>query len=201
MLFQELCEEGLNWDEPLTPALITKWTELIYELEHCPVMSLPRCIWKEAPTKKVECSLYGFCDGSKHAYAAVIYQVLESTGERMVRSIVSKTRVSSLKPQTIPCLELLSALLLAGLLKSVTTSLESEIQLNDPTCYTDSKVSLCWIRGVDRVWKQFVQHRVLEIRKILPSAHWHHCPGVDNPADLPSRGIKPTDLAKWMLES
>ncbi len=114
----------------------------------------------------------------------------------MVRFIVSKTRVSPLKPQTIPCVELLSALLLARLLKSVTTSLESEIQLNDPTCYTDSKVSLYWIRGVNRVWKQFVQHRVLEIRKILPSAHWHHCPGVDNPADLPSRGVKPTDLAK-----
>ncbi len=64
---------------------------------------------------------------------------------------------------------------------------------------TDSKVSLCWIRGVDRVWKQFVQHRVLEIRELLPSARWHHCPGEDNPADLPSRGVKPTDLARSEL--
>ena len=137
MLFQELCEEGLNWDEPLTPALNAKWTELIYELEHCPVMFLPRCIWKEPPTEEVECSLYGFCDASKHSYAAVIHLVLESPEKRMVRFIISKTRVSPLKPQTIPPrLELLSALLLARLLKSVTTSLESEIQLNDPTCYT-----------------------------------------------------------------
>ena len=81
-------------------------------------------------------------------------------------------------------------------MKSVTTSIGTEIQLEEPTCYTDSEVTLYWIRGVDRVWKQFVQHRVVEMRNLLPSACWHHCLGVDNPADLPSRGVKPADLAK-----
>ena len=87
-------------------------------------------------------------------------------------------------------------------MKSIATSMGAESQLEEPTCYTDSEVSLYWIRGIDRVWKQFVQHRVIEIRNLLPSVCWRHCPGVDNPADLPSRGVKPADLAKselWIM--
>ena len=196
ILFQELCEKGQDWDQPLTLELLAKWKELIEELEYCPMMSLPRCIWNGSSTEDVSCSLHGFCDASKHAYAAVVYLVLKSPMGQTVRFIASKTRVSPLKPQTIPRLELLSALLLARLIKSVATSLETEMQLGEPTCYTDSEVSLYWIRGVDRVWKQFVQNRVVKIRTLLPNACWRHCPGVDNPADLPARGVKPTDLAK-----
>ena len=156
----------------------------------------------DPPTEGVSYSLHGFCDASKHAYAAVVYLVIKSPTEQIVRFIVSKTRVAPLKPQTIPRLELLSALLLARLMKSVATSMGSELQLQKPTSYTDPEVALYWIRGVDRVWKQFVQHQVLEIRNLLPSVSWRHCPGVDNPADLPSRGAKPVDLAKnelWIM--
>ena len=81
-------------------------------------------------------------------------------------------------------------------MKSVATSIGTEMQLEEPTYYTDSEVTLYWIRGVDCVWKQFVQHRVVDIGNLLPNASWHHCPGVDNLADLSSRGVKPADLAK-----
>ena len=104
ILFQELCERGQGWDQPLTLDLLAKWTELIEELKHCVVISLPRCIWNGSPTEGVSCSLYGFCDASKHAYAAVLYLVLKSPAGQIVRFIVSKTRVSPLRPQTIPVL-------------------------------------------------------------------------------------------------
>ena len=119
-----------------------------------------------------------------------------------MRFIASKTRVAPLKLQAIPRLELLSVLLLARLMTSIATSMGAELQLEEPICYTDSEVLLYWIRGVDRVWKQFVQHRMIEIRNLLPSVCWRHCPGVDNPADLPSRGVKPADLVKnelWIM--
>ena len=196
IFFQELCERGQEWDQPLPPDLLAKWKELIEELEQCPAISLARCIWIGSPTEGVSCSLYGFCDASKHAYAAVVYLVLKSSAGSVVRFIASKTRVSPLKSQTIPRLELLSALLLARLMTNVARSLEMEVQLGQPTCYSDSEVALYWILGADRVWKQLVQHRVVEIRNHLPSACWNHCPGVDNQADLPFRGVKPVDLAK-----
>ena len=56
----------------------------------------------------------------------------------------------------------------------------------------DSQVAL---RGMDRDWKAFVQNRVEEIRCLVPPQLWNHCPGKDNPADIPSRGLDPTDLS------
>ena len=47
-----------------------------------------------------------------------------------------------------------------------------------------------WIKGVDKEYKQFVENRVREIRQNVPPESWGHCPGVENPADLPSRGMK-----------
>ena len=90
ILFQELCERGQDWDQPLTLDLLAKWTELIEELKHCAVISLPRCIWNGSPAEGVSCSLYGFCDASKHAYAAVVYLVLKSPAGQIVRFIVYK---------------------------------------------------------------------------------------------------------------
>ena len=92
---------------------------------------------------------------------------------------------------------------------SVTTCLESELSLSTPVCYTDSKVALFWIKGITKTWKQFVQHRVSEIRKLLSTNCWKHYPGVENPADLPSRGMNPVELSlsnlwihgpKWLRE-
>ena len=54
--------------------------------------------------------------------------------------------------------------------------------------------TLCWIRN-ERPWKQYVQHRVDEIRKLTSKNDWRHCPGKQNPADLPSRGVNAKELS------
>ena len=51
--------------------------------------------------------MYGFCDASALAYNASVYLVEDSNGRKYSSFIVSKTRVSFLKVQTIPRLELL----------------------------------------------------------------------------------------------
>lgn len=86
-------------------------------------------------------------------------------------------------------------MLLARLIDRVMESLSSNLSLDNPTCYTDSKVAFYWIVGEDKQWKQFVQNRVSEIRELLPVTCWRHCPGVDNPADIPSRGLTPIELS------
>jgi len=96
---------------------------------------------------------------------------------------------------TIPRLELLSALLLSRLIDSVHAALEPELQLDDPVCFSDSKVALFWIQGTRHEWKQFVENRVNTIWSLVAPHHWKHCPGKENPADIPSRGMSARDLA------
>ena len=105
------------------------------------------------------------------------------------------------RPELPPCrhspsprLELLSALLLARLIATVSLVLEPAFSDLKIECYTDSTVALYWIRGASKEWKPFVQNRVHEIVKKIPPDKWNHCPGVTNPADLPSRGMSMCEL-------
>ena len=99
--------------------------------------------------------------------------------------IAAKSRVAPLKTLTILRLELLAALLLSRLIHSVASALKDEIQLVPPVCFTDSKITLCWIQHIGKEWKQFVENRVSKIRGLVSPNSWYHCPGIHNPADLP----------------
>lgn len=107
--------------------------------------------------------------------------------------LTSKTRVSPLKDVSIPRLELMSARLLAQLMSSVKKALEHQAKLSCTKFWLDSMTALHWI-GNRGEWKQFVQHRVNEILKLADKIDWGHCPGVDNPADIGSRGELATQL-------
>lgn len=90
--------------------------------------------------------------------------------------------------------------MLSKLIVNVHTALMSEIPLDhDPVCYTNSEVALHWIRGNDCEWKQFVENRVISVRSLVPSEHWRHCLGISNPADIPSRGMLPSELSECQL--
>ena len=111
VLFQELCQAKLDWDEPLTPDLLSKWQTLVSSLQKVQPISIPRCYFENFTLAVSSCRPLGFCDASKSAYAAVIYLLIESECGCLARFVACKTRVSPVKGQTIPRLELLSALL------------------------------------------------------------------------------------------
>ena len=115
--------------------------------------------------------------------------------QRQVSFVAFKTRISPRRELTVPRLELLSALLLTRLIHSVTKILSTSITLQQPVCYADSQVALHWIAGNGKEWKQFVRNRVTEICKLVPAEYWKHCPGVDNPANLTSRGMMVSELS------
>jgi len=126
-------------------------------------MLLLRCCRGGAVNK-----LQGFCDASVNAYAAVVYLKIETPDKTYLKFVTSKTRVAPLVEKIIPRHELLSALILARLISHVRTVLEEFILISHVRCWSDSEVALCWIRGEDRKWKQFVQNRVCEIRSLVP---------------------------------
>ena len=199
IFLRELCKAKIDWDQLLFGELMEEWNTLRLSLQCAPSISIPRCYFESPPEEVISCTLYGFCDASSRAYAGVVYLLLETSVGYSVKFVAAKTRVAPLQCQTIPRLELLSALLLARLLSTITKSLEFELPLSAPHCFTDSRVSLCWIMGIDKTWKAFVQNRVTEIRRLIAPTCWRHCPGKDNPADIPSRGITPLELSTRVL--
>ena len=194
VLVQELCRSQVHWDKPLEGEMLKKWTDLATDLIKSKPVTIDRSYFhKNNQTKHYQ--LFGFCDASAIAYAAVIYLVeIMSVGKRS-SFVVAKTRVSPLKVQTIPRLELLSALLLARLMKNVTECLATRLTLEAPRCFTDSQIALFWIKGTTKDWKPFIQNRVNEIRRLVPTECWDHCSGKSNPADIPSRGLTSVELA------
>ena len=199
MFFQELCKTKIGWDDPLDGNLLKMRCKLLNGLEGVTALSLPRCYFKGIQDKVFSCSLHGFGDASSKAYAAVIYLHVTTTVGRYVKLVASKSRVAPVKELTILRLELLAALVLARLITHVKEALELDVTITNMTCWTDSSVTLFWIKGEEREWKQFVRNWVNEIRNLVPASRWQHCNGKDNPPNIPSRGLSHVELSKCLL--
>ena len=196
ILFQELCAQEVKWDEELASESARKCTVWIDDLKDVKSITLDRCVYgSDCPSEEVlSCELHGFGDASAKAYCAAVYFVCRTVTTVRVCLLTAKTRIAPLKALTIPRLELMSAVVLAKLMKTVKTALEAQIGCVDTRYWLDSKTALYWIQNQGE-WKQFVRHRVNEILKLSDKANWGHCSGLDNPADIGSRGILASKLA------
>ena len=197
-LFQELCIEKLGWDEKLPEAKKEQWHRWVSDLKVVDKITIPRCLYEEKNEEIKSCYLHGFGDASKKAYCAMIYLVYETSEGYHSRLICSKTRVAPLKDLSIPRLELMSARILATLMDTVRNALSSQVRIDGVKYWLDSKTALYWIYN-NGEWRQFVQHRVNEILKLSNKEDWGHCPGVQNPADLGSRGVTAATLSNSSL--
>ena len=144
-------------------------------------------------TKVKSAVLHGFGDTSKRAYCAVAYLCIESEDGYRTSLIAAKTRVVPSTPMTIPRLELLAALILARLVSAVQEALTQLIHIEEVFCWTDSITVFYWIQS-DKEFKQFVQNRIDEIHKLTDVKSWCHCPGIENLADVGSRGCLASEL-------
>ena len=91
-------------------------------------------------------SLHWFSDASEEAYAGVVYlRMLDEIGNVHVSLVMSKTKVSPIKRQTIPHLELCGALLLARLVYHIKHVFDMSI--DNVYAWTDTSVVLSWLIG------------------------------------------------------
>lgn len=191
IFLQQLWQQQMTWDEPLSPELSQIWQSLYRQLPLIDNIRIARRILVDNPTVNIQ--LHGFCDASEKAYGTCIY--LRSTnkyGTTTVKLLCSKSRVAPLKKLSLPRLELCGALLLAQLLKKVTRALRLDICHR--YLWTDSTIVLAWLNAPSSRWKTFVGNRVSKIQENTTSAKWRHVPSPDNPADMISRGVYPNDL-------
>jgi len=190
VLFQTLCSQRVEWDQPLESDCLRQWNALLSKFKVLNGLRVSCCYFKEG-SRPDHHELHGFSDASEHAYGAAVYlRTTYMNGTVSITLIASMTKVAPVKKQSIPRLELLGALLLKRLVDTVLNILPLHL---GATYWVDSTTVLFWIIN-QRPWKQYVLKRVSEIRPLTSSDQWRHCPGAVNPADHPSRGLEAQKL-------
>ena len=122
-LFQEVCAlKELDWDTPLPINVVQRWEKWVNELENTNQIVFARCYFAGFKMNESarSLSLYGFSDGSKKAYCAVVYLVSELFCTKIV-DIQNKSGPT--KTLVIPRLELQAAVILARLMTSIKEAL------------------------------------------------------------------------------
>lgn len=206
MLMQELWLEKISWDQPLSTELSQNWSKFREDLTRVNIISISRWLHL-TPSASIE--VHGFSDASQLAMAAVVFlKVTNKAGECTSSIVCAKSQVAPLKPTTIPRLELNAAVLLTKLVSYVKRTLE--IPEEKTYLWTDSSVTLTWLKAPPSRWKDYVRNRVHQVQELQPKAIWQYVAGKHNPADCASRGLSPEKLRdhslwwhgpSWLLKS
>ena len=157
-------------DHLVNKYLDLRWRSKLISLEE---MKLERLVFSDGFADKVDIHL--LCDSSENANAACIYIVASTTDSNTQSCLmVAKTKVTPIKSQSIPHLELSAALLGARLLMSSSKAI-NQLNLQIGTQYAWS-VSISVLSKFSREpshWSAFVSNRVSEIQGQV-SNRWNH---------------------------
>ncbi|XP_055623484.1 uncharacterized protein LOC129766910 [Toxorhynchites rutilus septentrionalis] len=189
ILMQNLWLLSCSWDEPVPKNIQESWDK--YH-QHLPLISSYR-IQRCAFLPNAILQLHTFSDASEAAYGACTYIRCEDTkGNITVHLLSSKSKVSPLKRITLARLELCAAVLAAQLHNRIKQAIE--VNISASYFWSDSSVTLHWLKSPPNTWRTYVANRVSEIQNLTETCHWNHVSGKENPADLVSRGMDVSDF-------
>jgi Pao retrotransposon peptidase/Protein of unknown function (DUF1759)/Family of unknown function (DUF5641)/Integrase zinc binding domain/Putative peptidase (DUF1758) len=193
IIMQDMWAENIDWDEEIPKDLRQRSENFFKDIKAIENIKIPRWI------QGTPIELHGFCDASTKAFAAVVYtRVQTSDGNFITTMISSKTRTAPLRnKQTLARLELCGAVLLSKLINEIRLSMRCTTV--KAFLWTDSEITLAWIKGDPHRWDTYVANRVAEIQQLTKLDTWKHVPSEKNPADCASRGISTQELGQLKL--
>lgn len=186
-ILQQLCQEKVGWDEPLSDDLSTQWESWLLDLQNLSKVKVQRHVLP-ANTDIAQCELHHFSDASVTGYGECSYlRTVTSKGDVHCALVLGKARVAPTKVTTVPRLELTAAVVAAR----TSAMLRNELEISDleEHFWTDSKVVLGYVNNDAKRFHVFVANRIQRIRSLTDPRQWHHVPSESNPADHASRGL------------
>lgn len=191
LIIQKCWVADCSWDGKVPQDIHDEWTLFVKELPQLSQIRIPRWI---GMGENLKAELHGFSDASSYAYGCVFYVKVTSTdGSVKVNVVMSRTRVAPIKRTTIPRMELCAAHLMSKLLSEVRAA--HEISVDDCHLWSDSMIVLHWLNKPPTSAKVYVTNRVSETDELSRGCTWRHVPTKDNPADLASRGVLPSEMS------
>ncbi|XP_055909622.1 uncharacterized protein LOC129944297 [Eupeodes corollae] len=189
ILLQELWVAKIEWDESIPLRLDTSWQNFKTNLSQLGEIKIPRFVETHSNAK---IQVHGFADASTRAYGCCIYIRSQSTAGIKSTLLTAKSRVAPLKTKSIPRLELCAAHTLAKLWTRVEAMLSLDI--DQVIFWTDSEITLHWIKTHPSTLATFVANRVSDIQEWTQKVSWRHVPTKQNPADILSRGCNVEEI-------
>ncbi|XP_044174392.1 uncharacterized protein LOC122958023 [Acropora millepora] len=201
LILQELWRLGFDWDKPISGPLLDAWEAWKAELPLLATLSVPRCYLINQPSAQyASAQIHVFADASEVAFGAAAYWRVETQDHSYHCSFIfGKTRLTPIKPLTIPRLELQAAVMAVRM--SQTIQKELDVIPSQITYWTDSTTVLSYIKSQGTRFHTFVSNRVAEIKEVSDPETWRHVPGRLNVADDCSRGLSAQDLlqdSRWI---
>ncbi|XP_055591299.1 uncharacterized protein LOC129743341 [Uranotaenia lowii] len=189
---QKIWQLNVDWDEILTRNDAEIWEVFRNQLKEMGEIVVPRCVFPHSKPQSVE--LHGFCDASSLGYGACVYVRSCDMTNCKISLLTSKSRIAPLKNAklTIPRLELSGALVLARLISNITHNLK--ISFSRIILWSDPTTALSWIKTDPSRLKTYVSNRVIEIQELAKGIEWRYVGTHDNPADIISRGLLPSEI-------
>lgn len=188
LIMQKLWVANLEWDDKLNDDLLSEWTNFMHNISKLSTLQIPRYIFCAKTIKYIE--LHGFSDASLKAYGACAYIRTIYTDNSVTSNLIaSKSRVAPLKSITLPRLELCAALLLSNLINKLKEVFRNKFNFSSINLFSDSQITLAWLKAHPSRWTIFVSNRVSEIQTVTLGCRWRHIASAKNPADFLSRGL------------
>ena len=160
-LLQELCKQGLGWDEEIRRQESHCWRLWLSDL---PLLSsaLPRCLRPEDFGQIQNAELHNFSDASQIAYGTVSYaRLVNQNGCIHCSFLAGKSRLAHMKQITIPRLELSAAVLAVRM--NHTLQEEFQSKFDRTALWTDSTAVLQYIKNEDKRFYTLVANRLAVI--------------------------------------
>lgn len=195
VLIQGLWKLDIGWDEKPPEQIQKDWMGYIEDLPNVSKIQIPRWVRPSCGLVRI----FGFCDASERAYAAAIYMVTEHQNSQSYSFLlIAKTRLAPVKTISVPRLELCAAHLLTRLLESI-QEFSNILGVTQTLLFTDSTILLSWLRMHPQELRTFVANRISYILSHTSVDQWRHVPSNQNPADIPSRGLRASELMSSQL--
>lgn len=140
-ILQDLCKTQAAWDETVPDDIRAKWEKWRGELHELAELKIRRCYKPDnfGEVKLVE--LHSFSDASINGYGQCSYlRMVNNRDEVHCSLVMAKSRVTPLKPVTVPRLELTAAVLSTKISSFLLKELSYE-DIHEFFCYANGKGS------------------------------------------------------------
>lgn len=174
LLYREVCDQHLPWDQKVLETVSKQWKKIGRSLpDH---VQVPRSLVGFKETIEA-IDLHTFGDTSGAGTAAAVYAVVHQASGVNQGLLGAKSRLAK-KGLTIPRVELVSAHMAANLVENVKNTLEGQ-PVRSVHGWLDSTVALCWIREgsaykhfVANEWTRYEIHS-METCWYRPESRWY----------------------------